>query len=93
MEEERWTPGPLQIFLPCGGEPYDLNICPGWVVRQPAVIQGAQAANAFEKSSLEAVFPGLENPVIEAALIVTRAFNLFEAEQMKNLAKKKPEPR
>lgn len=57
--------------------------CPGWIVRQPAVLDGARATMALRQSELRTFFPGEQHAVIEAAEAGLQAFNAYEAARLK----------
>lgn len=69
-----------------GPDVYDVEICPGWLVRQPAVEDGSWACSALEKGALELFDPDGLNVVWEMALIAQRAMNLYQAERQKILS-------
>ena len=52
-----------------------LPVCPGWVVRQPAVYEASRAYAAMEKGCLAEMFPGNEAIVHDAAMILMSAYN------------------
>ena len=68
--------------------PLDQVVCPGWLVQQSAVIEGAEAYTAFKHGSLREFFPRLENRVVEAVKVAVVAFNAAEAEKIRQLKKK-----
>ncbi len=57
------------VLLDEAGEklPEDKIVCPGWLVVQDEVIEGARAYRAFDKGVLTDLFPNLEHAVGEAA--------------------------
>jgi len=56
-------------------------MCPGFALCQEQVIEAAQAADALKHNSLHVIFPGLENPLVEAALELKNAWAQYEAEK------------
>ncbi len=57
--------------------------CPGWLVRQAAVVEGARAWAARKDGCLGDYFPDPYNAVLEAADVATQAFARFEAAKLK----------
>ncbi len=47
--------------------PDDRVVCPGWLLSQDEVLEGARAYRAFDKGALTDLFPNLEHSVVEAA--------------------------
>lgn len=90
MPRDQWTPEMDREAVPAyfGGQPYNANICPGWLVRQPAVIEASQAYSAYEKGALAIYDPDGMNVVLEAAMALDRSLNLFYAERRAELARK-----
>lgn len=86
MDESKWTKAELPPEI--GGEPYEVDVCPGWLTRQPSVIEGAKAYSAMKVGELSTYYPDAENVVLEAAMVANQAFNLKECERIKNGAKK-----
>lgn len=94
MPEEEWTPKQLPNFI---GDPMDpgcqvnirdLEVCPGWLVRQAAVAEAAQAHLCFDKGQLKLYYPHEENIVLECVLLMHRAWNTFETARNKKLSRK-----
>lgn len=52
-----------------------IPVCPGWLVRQPIVIEASKAHLAMEKSCLAEMFPDGEAIVYDAAMILMSAYN------------------
>lgn len=86
LDREQWAPQGRAIRK--GPGPY-VDVCPAWLAEQPAVCEAAQAVMALRANALGEVYPDAPNPVIEAALEGARAFNLFEAEQIQNAARRR----
>lgn len=89
MPREQWrdgAPDEAHVVKRIGAGPmsvaYELDVCPGWLRCQPAVHEGAEAALALEHGALDRMFPGDEGPVEDAAQLVMRARNQYEAAQM-----------
>lgn len=84
MARAEWgaAPPPPQLV---GEESYEADVCPGWVVVQPAVVQGSHAFAARRDGALEAYYPDLPNPILEAADVCLQAFNRYEAAQLRDL--------
>lgn len=59
-----------------------IDVCPGKLVRLPAVAEAAQAYAALEHGALGVYFPGHEATVLDAALAMASARKRYEAEQL-----------
>jgi len=66
-----------------GDVPYPLRVCPGWVVRQPAVVEACQAHASFKQGCFESFHPSAANSLCEAVLVVEQSFNRYEAYRIK----------
>lgn len=87
MEEDKWAKGPAEIPKKFGSYEYDLDVCPGRIVRTDAVTEGTLAYGASQNGQLAVYFPEQENAVLEAATTVQAAFNEFDAERVKQQVK------
>jgi len=93
IPEEEWEPWrkPEDRAIPTqiGPSPYRLNVCPGWVVRQPAVVEAAQAYGPYEKGAMAAYYPPdvTANNVYEGAQAVAHSFNKFQNWKLKESRK------
>lgn len=85
LPEEEWLGerAELQDIMGCPVQLSELNVCPGWLVRQAAVQEGKLAAFALEKGALSQTFPRNENAIVDAAYIGVGAWKQFEAWEMK----------
>lgn len=81
MERAEWPPGEGDVPLTVGPFPYDLDICPGYLVQLEDVTESARAWRAKKDNALPLYDPSGSNLVWECAEIATRAFDAFEAEQ------------
>src|SRR5574341_2218225 len=61
----------------------DLPVCPGWAVRQAAPVEACQAWAAYDKGLLREYFPEQEACVLEAAMVLARAFNVHQIVQIR----------
>jgi hypothetical protein len=61
-----------------------IEVCPGWIVRQPAIVEAGHSAGALEKGQLGLYYPKAENVILEAAMEFVAAQNNFESAQMRN---------
>lgn len=75
-----WRGAP-EFGLPHPTEGY----CPGWLVSQPAVLDGYRAWKARDDKCLELYFPGLEANVLEAADLAVRAVTAYRNEEIRKL--------
>lgn len=55
--------------------------CPGWLVKQPAVLEGVHAKQAVTNGVLREYYPRLENGVLEAADYAAASINRYQDEQ------------
>lgn len=85
MPRSEWSREPAAVPPSFGGEPYTLDICPGWVVRQPEVVAGAEAYAALEAGALHIYDPLGLNLVWELAMIAKRSFNFHEARRQREM--------
>ena len=84
MAEEDWTPG--KADLPprfAENEPYDLDVCPGWLVRQEPVIEISRAYNAYERGELSTFYPQPPNWMAEGVQELSASMSRFSAERLK----------
>ncbi len=58
-------------------------VCPGWLARQPEVMEGAHALSVRRDGALELYYPGLEHAVLQAADVIGGAIAEYEAEKMR----------
>lgn len=64
------------------------NVCPGWAVRQPFVIEACRAHKAFDKGALAALYPDISNSLAEAVQEVSRAFDEYSRQRMVELQRR-----
>lgn len=86
MPREDWPEKMDGVPERIGPDAYDVDVCPGWLVRQNGVIDGAQAYSALEAGALDRFDPLGLNIVWELATIAQRSFNLYAAERQKAIA-------
>lgn len=84
MDESEWK-GTLEP-PPVGPDPYDVDVCPGWLVRQPAVKDGADAYAALEAHALDIYDPDRLNVIWSMAMEAKRAMNLYSAARQRQIA-------
>lgn len=80
LPREQWA-GKWKLPV-LGPDRYNLDVCPGWVVRQPAVIEGREAYEAMEANTLHIYDPYNLVVVHKAAMVAKRAFGLHTQEQL-----------
>lgn len=73
--------GPYEVATPSGVVPIDL--CPGALVRQPAVADVEKAYWALEKNALELYLPRPSRPLLEAVALLGQAMARYEADRLK----------
>jgi hypothetical protein len=64
------------------------NICPGYAVRLPIVIECCQAQKAFEKGALDVLFPEISNSVADGVQELSRAFDEFMRQRMTEIQRR-----
>lgn len=72
LPESEWTASMLGEF-DISGEPYSPPICPGWMIRQDAVIEIADAWHAMDRGALALAYPDPTNTLIDGVLMLDRA--------------------
>lgn len=60
-----------------------VDVCPGWLVRQPAVIDGSRLWKAFDKSALAIADPEGLSVVLEMVEIYDVAIGAYRAHRLK----------
>ena len=91
MDDSEWTEDFDPPAIGPRDRPIDLEavrICPGWLVRQQSVMECTQAGLAQEQHCLALHFPRAEAGILEGAMLVTQAFNVFKADLMKRASEK-----
>ncbi len=82
LGKDLWPKEPQQPLL-VGQVQYDAPMCPGWVVRQPAVVEAAQAYSARKDGCLGDYFPEPSNALLEAVDVTAMSFNSYESAKLK----------
>jgi hypothetical protein len=97
LDPSRWAPGPapvlaegLDLNLDEHGQPVTSWVCPGYLARLPAVIEGGHATMAFRSGELSTFYPDPPAPLIDAVSILSSAFNQYEADQIKKQSAQGP---
>lgn len=62
---------------------FDVDVCPGWLVKQPAVIDGARAWRARDQKALEYFDPERLAVTWEMTEIADAAIALYQSEKTK----------
>ncbi len=93
MDREDWAPWPEEkanrpIPPRWGSTEYELDVCPGYVVRLPLVAECAQAWRAYDKGQLEEYAPDAEHAVWEGVLVLANSIDAYSAAEMKKAANK-----
>lgn len=83
MDRDAWTPGKAELPPVLGGESYKLDVCPGWIVRQPSVVEAADAFDAYEHGEFSNFYPDTPNRLVEAVQAFARALKRHEAFMMR----------
>lgn len=60
----------------------DLPVCPGWLVRQPAVTQIAHAHSVYEKGLIADYYPTKPAVIMQGAALLSRVINSYQAHKM-----------
>lgn len=79
IPREKWR-SPAILPKSIGGIPYESDTCPGYLVRQPAVVQGAEAYAMLDAGIFD---PDRSRVLTQAALLLRRAVNVHALEKMK----------
>jgi hypothetical protein len=89
LPRREWPSGPAALPATIGNtaDPNTCDVCPGWLVRQPRVIDGATAYAALEAGTLDRFDPENLRVVNQAALIVQRGFNLFHLDRQQRISR------
>jgi len=87
MPKEDWAPGKADLPEAFGNTPYDCDVCPGWLVRQPIVTEIMQA-HALAKLHL---FNGDEaaEVVVEGVGEASRSIEAYQAWAMAEAKRKR----
>lgn len=89
IPREKWPPGRGQLPKAFGPGLYDLDICPGAIVRSDAVASAAEAFEALEAfHTLEHFDPYHRRTVFQAANLARRAVKQVEAYRAKRTAER-----
>jgi len=92
MPREEWavwrTPQERGLPPAIGPVTYDLDVCPGWLVRQPAVVEAAQAHAAYDKGSMETFFPEAASSLLEGVQAMSQSLNRFQSWKLKESRRK-----
>jgi hypothetical protein len=83
MPRDEWL---AMDSLVVAGRPWTEDTCPGWYVAQPQVREAAEAAQAGQL--VELYFPDPTAPLLDAALELTSSYKRYEADQIREAAKK-----
>lgn len=87
MAESEWTDCQLPSHI--GDEEYDAPVCPGWLVRQDAVAEGARAYAAYDKGELSTFYPEPTNALLEATEAAAQSFSKYQSYKLRENAKKR----
>lgn len=102
LSRQEWTPGPAELPTRFGDIDYTLrerdengqvsdrpvDVCPGYFKAQAAAAEADMATAALRHGELGRFFPGDENVVMEAAMVLDAAQSSWEAHQMRERSKK-----
>jgi len=95
LPREDWTPWvkPEDRGIPpaLGPVRYEADVCPGWLVRQAAVVEASEAHAAFDKGAMEAFYPPdlTPNNVYEGVKAMSRSCNAFHVWQLKEAQRRR----
>lgn len=93
LPRSRWAPGRKGLPRALGPDPYTAEVCPGWLVRQPAVVEAAKLWEANEAGMLERMNPDNLHVVNEAVIRLRRAFGLYQVERQRAMQRRLGEGR
>lgn len=88
MDRTTWPAGDNDLPPSLGPFPYTADVCPGWLVRQPEVGEGARAYRAREKNALHIFDPLGLNVIWEMTEAADLAFSAFEGEKLREVSRK-----
>lgn len=89
MEHDEWIGARPEGVPPAfNGEPYEVDVCPGWLVRQPGVVEAAEAYAAMEAGILDRYDPEGLHVVTQGAMLCQRSFNMHQAAKQRQLSRK-----
>lgn len=73
-----------------GPDVYEADVCPGWLVRQPMVVDGGRAWQALRNRALPLYDPFELNVTWEMAEVAEGAFSQYELHKQRELARRLP---
>jgi len=93
MDESEWT-HPAQLPRTVGPVDYRaqgeaIDICPGWLVQQPAVAEAGMAYDAAEAGVLDQVYPEASLALVDAVVEMRRGLERFKAEIQRRASEKR----
>lgn len=88
MPRDSWIDVEGALPKTIGPDEYTCDMCPGWLMRQPAVIDGVSAWKAREKNSLPMWDPENSQLVWECVEIFDRAMSLSLAEKQRVMSER-----
>ena len=92
LPRESWPEVPDLPKYPIDGKLEHPPVCPGWLQRQPLVVETAQAWRAFDKGCLGDAFPDAPSVLIEAVFMMDAEVSRHQAEQHKQSQHENPTP-
>lgn len=83
-------PAPVTYRHPSmGGVEYPVAVpCPGHAMRRPVVVEVAAAYRAYDKGLLDSFWPDCPAMIWEGVMLLSRALNAHEAEELAKLKAK-----
>lgn len=90
LPRETWPEAPDLPKYPIDGEVQCPPVCPGWLQRQPLVVETAQAWRAFDKGCLGDAFPDAPSVLIEAVFTMDAEVSRHQADQHKQAQHENP---
>jgi hypothetical protein len=79
----------MPLGIPGSNQPWEHDICPGYYVSQPQILEAIEAVDAFKNGCLKSYFPFQSNPALQAARELNSSFARFEAKRMKEAQDKR----
>jgi hypothetical protein len=70
------------------GVDWGADVCPGWAVRQPLIIECCQAHKAFDKGAMDAFFPDVAHCVAEGVMELSRTFDEYSRQKLTAASKR-----
>lgn len=88
LPRAEWRDGKHHLPVALGPHRYTSDLCPGYLVRQPEVLEAGEAYEALEAGILDRHDPRGTRAVTIAALLMRRAMQQLEADRTMRAAQR-----